>query len=139
MLFLCLFLPFLPCPLLPLPPSHFSSRPTLPSPLRHDRSRRRSCCLYLSFKSLLPSLLQLSDGAHYPVTFLTCLVLLVTFDNLYVCLRWWGWLFPPSGELWENVHTSIPHLRLKKVEVEISSRTLIPFFVSGAVHSGSAS
>ena len=49
--------------------------------------------------------------------------------------------FPCLRGFWENVWPFIPCLRFFVVffKVEISSRTLIPLFMSGSVHSGSAS
>ena len=54
----------------------------------------------------------------------------------------WWWLFPRLREFWENVRQFIPCPTLFSFfffEVEISSRTLIPLFMPGSVHSGSAS
>ena len=39
----------------------------------------------------------------------------------------------------ENVRPFIPRLRFFWFEMEISSRTLIPLFMPGSVHSGSVS
>ena len=66
-------------------------------------------------------------------------------DSLGAALReinWWWWLFHSVREFWENVRQFIPRLRFLKfflIKVEISSRTLIPLFMPGSVHSGSAS
>ena len=51
-------------------------------------------------------------------------------------MSWW-WLFPRVRGFWVNVQQFIPALFFFKVE--ISSRTLIPLFRPGSVHSGSAS
>ena len=54
--------------------------------------------------------------------------------------RVWWWLFPRLRGFWENVRPFIPRLRFFFFffEVEISSRTLIPLFRPGSVHSDSA-
>ena len=56
---------------------------------------------------------------------------------------WWCWLFPRLRRFWENVRPFIPRLRplfcFVLFKVDISSRTLIPLFRPGSVHSGSAS
>ena len=51
--------------------------------------------------------------------------------------RWW-WIFPRVGGFWENVRQFISRLHFF-LKVEISSRTTIPLFRPGSVHSGSAS
>ena len=60
---------------------------------------------------------------------------------------WWGWLYPRLLRFWGRIFNhSFPACALFFVffvclffEVEISSRTLIPLFRPGSVHSGSAS
>ena len=55
---------------------------------------------------------------------------------------WWcWWLFPRLRGFWQNVRPLIPCLRFYFwfLEVEISSPALIPLFMPGSVHSGSAS
>ena len=53
---------------------------------------------------------------------------------------WWWWLFPRLRWVGEKVGASDPRLHLFVCcKVEISSRTLIPHFIPGSVHSGSAS
>ena len=57
-------------------------------------------------------------------------------------LHRWSWFFPPLRGLWEKVWRFIPtcaSLFFSFFKVEISSRTPIPLFRSGSVHSGSAS
>ena len=65
------------------------------------------------------------------------------WHNQYINGDWWfWWLFPHLRGFWDNVWLFIPHLRfllLFVFEVEISSHTLIPLFMPGSVHSGSAS
>ena len=62
-----------------------------------------------------------------------------------LCVRRWWWLFPRLQGFWENVWRLIPRLRffffffLSFFRVEINSRSLIPLFEPGSVHSGSAS
>ena len=50
----------------------------------------------------------------------------------------WPWPYPRLRGFWENV-PCLHFKKKKKIQVEISSRTLISLFVLGTVHIGSAS
>ena len=63
--------------------------------------------------------------------------------SVYLSLKvvWWWCLFPHMQGFGENGRQFIPRLCFSKIlnQVEISLRTLIPLFMPGLVHSGSAS
>ena len=60
------------------------------------------------------------------------------FFSLCLSFCTWWWLFPRMRGVWENVQPFITCLSFWFL-VEISSRTLIPLFWPGSVHSGLAS
>ena len=60
-------------------------------------------------------------------------------------MRWWqtesgGGFILARNDFWEIVQALIPHQHIFfSFEMEISLHTLIPLFIPGSVHSGSAS
>ena len=76
-------------------------------------------------------------SSRKPLLLLLLLLSLLLLLLLLVAFRWW-WLFPSVRGFLENVRQFIPCLPPSPFffKVEISSRTLIPLFRPGSVHTG---
>ena len=57
----------------------------------------------------------------------------------WVSYQWWRWLVSRLRGFGESVQPFIPRQHFIFFKVEISSHTLIPFFMSGSISSSSAS
>ena len=80
----------------------------------------------------------LSDCAYFKSVLLRTNLYVSVYLSTFLSVVWWWWWY---GGFWENVRPFIPGLRLFFFffDLKISSRTLIPLFMLGSVHSGSAS
>ena len=107
----------------------------------------KNCSFFMSYCSLCLYFWSLSLSLPLSFSFILLLFLFCFCFVLHYTLKcfvpfedWW-WVFPCLRGFWENVWAFIPCLRFFFFffEVEISLRTLIPLFMPGSVHSGSAS